>query len=195
MESLGLKSWSDDNHGFHYTIIYSIIFMMFGWFGAIKFLSDTHPKIVKRIPILLVALLFFAPGIINMGVSISLANSDGINAIDYYYDESSCNYESDEEIAEITHYNYHISLMNHGKEKVDFYLKVELPKHETMINVTEENNKESGLRKFTLRPGEKKKFNFTISLKNDKYMSLEGSMRSPKAVIFNGQGEKIFSRN
>ncbi|MBO8168181.1 MAG: hypothetical protein H0Z35_03225 [Thermoanaerobacteraceae bacterium] len=54
---LGLKAWSNGDSGFHYTILYSIVFLMLGWLLGIKFPNNLGSTLGRKLSIFFAILL------------------------------------------------------------------------------------------------------------------------------------------
>ncbi|RYD04820.1 hypothetical protein N752_12910 [Desulforamulus aquiferis] len=52
LNQLGLKAFQNDEEklGLRYTFFYALFFVIVGWKGAKKYLKDSHPILIKRLP-------------------------------------------------------------------------------------------------------------------------------------------------
>jgi hypothetical protein len=93
LQRIGLEAWSnpEQNMGFHYTVLYSLVFIIGGWWGAVRLLKEIHPKIDRRMVVLFFITLFFLAHPINTVVKqMYYSWQSGIDAIEYYPKESRC---------------------------------------------------------------------------------------------------------
>lgn len=199
LRALGLKAWSMESaehstNGFHYTLLYSLAFAILGYVGAKHYLQDIFPKLVNKLQLIVIILIFTSTQLFTWGYGVVLSFSEGVNAVDYITAQSNCIYTSDSP-DDLLSYQYQIILKNYSNQTVKFNMQVQKPSTDavTMWNVTAANLQgQETLKEFTLYPREQKQFRFVMDNRDDEHSFTSGSMSRPNITIFNQESSRQF---
>ncbi len=200
LRTFGFKAWSKESvdhwvNGFHYTVIFSLVFAILGYAGVKKYLKNIYPKLVNNLPLIVIILFFTSNLLFNWGYGIVMSFAKGVNAVDYFPTQSNCNYTVDPANSEISYF-YTITLNNYSKDTVKFNMQVQRPLYNNnyiMVNVIALDAKgRQTFKEFILEPKEKEVFQFTIKKPDNKLHSANGSIQKPKIIIFDGKNSKEF---
>lgn len=93
---IGLKPWSEDNGGFHYTFLYALVMFTVGIFGSTYYLKSLFPKLIKRLPLIVFVLFLLLPSLTNTVIHTVRSFSGGLGAVEFEQNTSYCVYESDD---------------------------------------------------------------------------------------------------
>lgn len=199
IRALGFKAWSMESakhstNGFHYTVLFSLAFAILGYEGAKHYLKDIYPKLLKKLPLIVIILFFTSAQLFTWGYGVVLFFSEGVNAVNYIPAQSDCNYISDPP-HDLISYSYQITLKNHSNNAVKFNMQVQKPSRDsvTMWGVTATNAKgKQTLKEFTLHPREQKEIRFVMKSRDSQYSDIGGSMNGPNIIIFNKESSRQF---
>lgn len=197
LRGFGFKAWSKESvehytNGFHYTVLFSLVFAILGYAGAQRFLKELYPKLINSLPLIVIILFFSSAQIFTLGYGVFLSFSKGVNAVDYLPSQSNCNYMLNEESGHIS-YSYKIVLKNYGNDNTNFNMRVQKPStgDYTMIDVTQINTEgKQIIKEFSLQGGEQKQFDFLLENQDTEHIT--GSMHRPNITIFNKEASREF---
>jgi len=194
---LGLKAWSKESiehssRGFHYTFLYTVGLAILGYVGAKHFLQQIYPKLIKRLPKIVLVLFFTGSILLSWGHSLVLSFSTGIKAVDYFPAQSNCNYKLISE-NNLASFSYNIKLKNYSNDEVKFNMRVQNPAFDDyiMVDVPDQGFKGNPiLKEFTLLPKEERVVTFSFE---DESQYWSGNMRRPNIAIFNQESIREFN--
>ncbi len=84
--------------GFYYTALYSLVFVIVGWWRAVCLLKEFQPKIARQMIVLFFITIFFlAPAINSVMKQVYYSWQSGIAAVEYYPEESRCSISRESE--------------------------------------------------------------------------------------------------
>lgn len=194
---LGLKAWSKESiehsaRGFHYTFFYTVGFAILGYMGAKHFLKEIYPKLINRLPTIVLVLFFTGNLLFSWGYSLVLSFSTGVNAVDYFPAQSNCKYKLNPE-NNLALFSYSIKLKNYSNDEVKFNMRVQNPSFDDyiMVDVPDQGSKGNPtLKDFTLLPKEERIVTFSF---NDESQYQSGNMNRPNIAIFNQESIREFN--
>lgn len=201
---LGFKAWSKETavhsfSGFHNTIFLSIALAIPGYLGTRHYLKNIYPRLVEKLPVIVIILFFTSSLIFNWGYGIFLSFCEGVNGVDYLPAQSYCNYILDPANNEVS-YSYQITLKNYTNQTVEFKMQVQKPSvgklpYDTVIMsdvTTVEPQGQHTIKEFILPPKVKEEFQFTIKDQNDNNTYGNGSMQRPNIKIWHENSIREF---
>lgn len=195
-DSLGLKAWSNGTSGLHNVVIFALILLFISYIGVKIFLKEFYPNLLKRLPLILLAIFLLYPIGYQQANKLIRSNFTDLRAIQYYEESSELNYNTNED--KKIEINASLDLENYSKEEIQFYIKI-LPT-ESQVEHTFENKEiiikemnSNTPRKFILPGKGRIKYNvsFEIPLR-DSDRNGSGHAYHPNIIIYNGEEERRF---
>jgi len=110
---IGISPWSEGREsGLHYSVLLGMLLVLLGIVGTVQLYKHRYPKILSRIIICGIIILYIFPFITEKAMFMLKHNSTGITSIDYSKNKTKCNftYKVDQILAQCS-----ISLYNYGK--------------------------------------------------------------------------------
>lgn len=179
LNKVGLKAWQNEQEkmGLRYTFFYGLAFVVIGWKGATKYLKDSNPYLIKKMPwIFLALLLFVVPAVTEYAKNTYYSYQDNLKAIEYHSGESLCNVNPEGEKKKIFGT---IILTNHSKEELK--VSVKLINKEYFVEDIVLRDDQNQI--FSLHPKQKNYLNFDFYINNDKTKIDGAYIREPKIEL------------
>lgn len=180
LNQLGLKAWQNDEEkmGLRYTFFYALFFVVIGWKGAKKYLKDSYPLLIRKLPwIFFGLLLFVVPATTEIAKNTYYSLQDGVESIEYHARSSTCHVEIEGEKQLVSGT---IVLSNHSKKAMN--LSVKLTDQEYFVeDFVLKDDQNQGL--FELHPKEKNYLKFKFYVDGEKTKFQSGSITGPKIEI------------
>ncbi|GGJ95590.1 hypothetical protein GCM10007063_17580 [Lentibacillus kapialis] len=164
--SIGLTAWSNDNSGFHYTGIMSIILLIMGLFFLAKQYSG------KMIFVFFLVIILIPTNLFANVYQSSFAN--GIYALEFQQDGSNCQYDTND--SGIVEGNCKISIVNHSSDVVTFRVSIDSKYDHNRFNVTDLINLKDHQLKLDANEHRTFNINFRHLLQSSKYQSVGGEL-------------------
>lgn len=187
LEKIGINSHFTINHIEYSTLfLLLIIVVIAGLWGAKHYLKDSHPGLIQNIGFIFILLILFVPVIQVYTDYMLLFFSRDINAVEYCAAKSSCTYSLNTDTGNIEA-AYRITLINHGKDKISFHMRVQPPPtgSDSMIDVKEAISGKEKIKTFSISSKEARTWSFTISLKSSNNFNSQGTINGPAIILFN----------
>lgn len=179
LEFIGLKSWSGNFSGMHFTVIYFGILTIILLAVVFRFVAEEW-KIKKRwVFLLVIVFINLFNFITDAAVRNIKKNSDGLRTIGFNLENSKMEYQSKD--MKYTKFNAEIELINYGNESKQFYMKInDLDNKEDGLNGIDVFTKDGNKAVFELEGNETMVFRINL----DEYKILGGR------VVRNGGGSE-----
>ncbi|WP_411682910.1 hypothetical protein [Clostridium thailandense] len=198
LRMVGLKVWSNETQGFHYTVVYSFVMVIIGYKGVTHYLNNIYPKIIRLFPIILVVIVILFSSI-NSTVNKTVKTlSKGINAVDYNRKTSSCDFKTDSYGDVMLSGN--LQFQNFSNEDVKFYIKLipdsffadEISSKEPIIATNSYSNSPN---EFILHSKSVQNFQVYFKTSSKNGLARQGNIQNLNIIIFNKDKEKQFIKN
>ena len=180
LNQLALKAWQNDKEklGLRYTFFYALFFVIIGWRGATKYLKDSYPRLIRKLPwIFFGFLLFVVPATTEFAKDTYYSLQDGVESIEYDAKGSKCQVDTEEEKQLVSGT---IVLSNHSKKEVNFSVKLVEREYFAEDIILKDDQNQSV---FELHPKEKDYLNFEFYVDGGTTTFHSGSITGPKIEI------------
>lgn len=180
LNQLGLRAWHNDQEklGFHYTFFYALLFIALGWRGTTKYLKESHPYLIKKMPwIFLVLLLFIMPAVTEYAKNTYYSFQDGIKAVEYHPRNSTCKVDKEGQKQKMSGT---VNVTNHSQEELKVSVKL-IDKEYFVEDLVLKDDQNQNI--FILQPKQKNYLNFNFYIDMDKTKFESGSMTAPKIKL------------
>lgn len=176
LNQVGLKAWQNNEEklGLRYTFFYALILVIIGWKGATKYLKDSHPLLIKKLPWIFFGLLIFVvPATTELAKNTYYSFQPGVNAIEYDAKSSNCYVDLEEEGQWVAGT---IVLTNHSSKEISLYVKLVDRKYFTEDVVLKDEQNEFV---FKIHPKEKTFWHYKFSISEGKTKIQSGKLIGP----------------
>ncbi|MDO7786063.1 hypothetical protein [Desulforamulus aquiferis] len=180
LNQLGLKAFQNDEEklGLRYTFFYALFFVIVGWKGAKKYLKDSHPILIKRLPwIFFGMLLFVVPTTTEFAKNTYYSLQDGVKSIEYDSTNSRCQVDIEGEKQLVSGA---IVLSNHGNKEVNLSIKL-IDREDFVEDIIIRDNQNQTV--FKLPPKEKSSLKYEFYIDREKTTFQSGNMNGPKIEL------------
>lgn len=195
---MGLKIWSKGTERLHYSAIISLILIILGFTGVLRYGKKIHQNFVILLACsLLFGSLIFQP-IFIFTYEVAKSNSEGLSALEYFRDDSYFMFKSNESNTNLL-FDGQIKLKNFSDKRKEFYIKV-LPNKNFLeyvkdkeIIVSDEFNQPI---KYTVDPKSIVYLNAKFSAnQGDDLHNLGGNVSQFDIILFNNNEEENFIKD
>ena len=192
LSKFGLPIWSHGLEGLHYSALISILFGIIGLIGFASFFKEVS----LRLKVLILITLIFGHSIFFQSYTIVKGYSNGLETIDFYRNQSYCNFRSTDDNKFIK-IDSKIVLTNYSKNRKYFYIRLllnrdrdQLMQDKSLIAIDDQTNNP---KVFSLNPKTKTTINAVFMARQNKGISsASGSFSDMDVIIFDKKGEVKF---
>ncbi len=182
--SIGLKVWTNDTEsiGLHLPGFVAIGLIIFSWIGIVWYVRRFHPNIRKKLPLLFIVMFFVGGPILhNVTKDIYFKWQDGVEAIEYFPQNSWCDIQRSSERHQIAVVECELTFKNHSKSEQQFQIIWNNFKwfNNNQLELQNHDNNST----FTIKGKKDKKFYVSFEMNSEYLVIQSGSANGPTITL------------